>query len=443
MTRSRIVLLLWVVLLIGAIGTGRDLLYNLWYLITALLLVSFLWAWTGVQWLRVERNTRTTRSQVGKIVEERLIVENRSWLPKLWLEVRDLSTLPNHQASWVINSLGARRQHTRTVQTRCAQRGRFTLGPLTLSSGDPFGLFRTTRALEEPRAAPLIVYPATVDVPAFAPLIGLLSGGETMHRRTFYVTTDVSGVRDYAPGDSFNRIHWRSSARAGRLISKEFELDPTADVWLVLDLHRDVQMIPAWADQPADYAQRLPWEISRRLELVASTVEYGVTVTASLARHFITRDRAVGFVAYCPRREIIPADRGERQLTKILETLAVVRPEGRIPLTEVIAAEGRHLSRNMTVVVITPSDEKYWISAARDLRQRGIRVIAVLIEPSSFGHFRSNESLVHELSISGIPTYLVREGDDLTRALARPYGQAIEPIGRHWSGAPVSSGGRP
>jgi len=429
-TRSRIVLLLWGLLLLGAIGTGRDLLYNLWYLVTALLLFSFLWAWTGIRWVRVQRHTRTTRSQVGKIVEERLVVENRGWVPKLWLEVRDHSTLPNHQASWVINSLGARRQHNRTVQTRCLQRGRFTLGPLTLSSGDPFGLFRMTRPLEEPREVPLVVYPATVDVPAFAPLVGFLSGGDTIHRRTSYVTTDVAGVRDYAPGDSFNRIHWRSSARTGRLISKEFELDPTADVWLFLDLHRDAQIIPQWGDQPADYVQRLPWETSRGLELIPSTVEYGVTVTASLAEHFLSRDRAVGFVAYCPRREIIPADRGERQLTKILETLAVIRPDGRIPLAEVVAAEGRHLGRNMTAVIITPSDEEYWIAAARDLRQRGIRVIAVLIEPSSFGHFRSNEQLVHELAISGVPTYLVREGDDLAQALAQPYGRAVEPLGR-------------
>jgi hypothetical protein len=55
---------------------------------------------------------------------------------------------------------------------------------------------------------------------------GLLSGGEALRRRTHYVTTNASGVRDYAPGDSFSRIHWRSTARRNRLIVKEFELDP-------------------------------------------------------------------------------------------------------------------------------------------------------------------------------------------------------------------------
>jgi uncharacterized protein (DUF58 family) len=428
--RGRIVLLLWIALAIGALATNRPTLYNLWYLLTALLIFSYLWAWVGTRWVEVQRFVRTGRSQVGKMAEERLVVENRGRIPKLWLEVRDHSTLPNHRVSQVISPLPARKMHSRTIRTRCLQRGRFTLGPLTLVSGDPFGLFRTSRRLAKPAESNFIVYPATVDVPIFASLVGFLPGGDTMSRRTHYVTTNVSGVRDYAPGDSFNRIHWPSTARTGRLISKEFELDPTADVWLFLDLERGSQAELVWASLAAQSEPRLPWEAGSDLSLMPSTVEYGVTIVASLAKHFLARDRAVGFIAYSEHREVIPADRGERQLTKILETLAVLRAEGRIPLIEIIAAEGAHLMRNTTAIVVTSSTQSYWIAAARDMNQRGIRVIAVLVDPHSFGHTRSNEELTTELAISGIPAYLVREGDELTAALARPYMRAIKPIGR-------------
>lgn len=425
MTRNRIVILLWILVAAGAIGTGRELLYNLWYLLTALLVFSFLWAWTGVRWTQVDRYARTDRSQVGKIAEERFVVHNRGLLPKLWLEVRDDSTLPQHHASRVISPLGSRKMNTWTVKTRCLQRGRFRLGPLTLASGDPLGLFRTSRQVDELGESTFIVYPATVDVPAFAPLVGFLPGGDTMQRRTPYVTTNVAGVRDYAPGDSFNRIHWPSSARTGRLISKEFELDPTADVWLFLDLERAAQAELVWARLAAQREPRLPWEPGPELALMPSTVEYGVTIVASLAKHFIARDRAVGFIAYSQHREVIPADRGERQLTKILETLAVIRADGRIPLAEIIAAEGTHLRRNTTAILVTSTDQNYWIAAARDLAHRGIKAIAVLIDPHTFGHPRSNESMTTELAISSIPVYLVREGDDIASALARPFARAI------------------
>jgi uncharacterized protein (DUF58 family) len=418
-------LLLWVAIAAAAIGTGREMLYNLWYLLTALVIFSYLWAWTGVRWVQVERHTRTGRSQVGKMAEERFVVRNRGLVPKLWLEVRDDSTLPQHHVSRVISPLGSRKMQTWTIKTRCLQRGRFRLGPLTLTSGDPFGLFRPSRQVTELGESTFIVYPATVDVPVFAPLVGFLPGGDTMQRRTPYVTTNVSGVRDYSPGDSFNRIHWPSTARTGRLISKEFELDPTADIWLFLDLERAAQAELVWARLAVEREPRLPWEHGPEMTLMPSTVEYGVSVTASLAKHFIARDRAVGFIAYSQHREVIPADRGERQLTKILETLAVIRAEGRIPLAEIITAEGTHLRRNTTAIIVTSTDQNYWIAAARDVTQRGIRAIAVLVDPHSFGHPRSNATLAAELASSDIPTYLVREGDDLARALARPHARAI------------------
>jgi len=422
--RNRIVFLLWFLVGVAALGTNQELLYSLWYLLSALLIVSYVWAWTGIRWVEVERHARTNRSQVGKLAEERFVVRNKSLFPKLWLEVRDDSTLPRHHASQVISPLGGRKLYSWTVKTRCQQRGRFALGPLHLTSGDPFGLFRTSRRVDQLGEESFVVYPATVDVPTFAPLVGFLPGGDTMRRRTPYVTTNVAGVRDYAPGDSFNRIHWPSTARTGRLISKEFELDPTADVWLFLDLENAAQVEMLWAKQMAEGEQRLPWEPGPSLTLIPSTTEYVVTVAASLTKHFIARDRAVGFIAYSKHREVIPADRGERQLTKILETLAVIQADGRIPLAEIITAEGIHLARNTTVIVITPTDQADWIAAVRDVCQRGLRAIAVLIDPHSFGNPRGVGDLVTELAISNIPTYLVREGDDLAQALAIPVTEA-------------------
>jgi uncharacterized protein (DUF58 family) len=421
--RSWTVFVLWILAAAGAFGTGRELLYNLWYLLTALIVFSYLWAWTGIRWVSVDRRTHTNRSQVGKMAEEYFQVTNRGLFPKLWMEVRDHSTLPDHLASRVVDSLGRRQTRTWSVKTRCRQRGRFLLGPVSLSSGDPFGLFGMRRQLSHLRESVFIVYPATVDLPFFAPMLGPLSGGGTMRRRTHYVTTNVSSVREYAPGDSFNRIHWPSTARTGRLISKEFELDPTADVWLFLDLDRSSHVEAIWTEPEARGELLLPWERPSKLRLVPSTLEYAVTIVASLTKHFIGQDQAVGFIGYGRHREMIPADRGERQLTKILELLAVIGAEGRIPISEVLAAEGAHLGRNTTAIVVTSTNQDYWIPAAYDLNRRSVNVVSIVVESQSFGNPESNERIAAQLAASGILTYLVREGDDLVQALMIPYGQ--------------------
>jgi len=377
-----------------------------------------------MRWLQLSRHTWAKKAQMGKTYEERFVVRNTGLLPKLWLEVRDLSDLPGHQASQVINSFGARRERGWTVRTLCRQRGRFTLGPITLTTGDPFGLFKMQREL--PQTSTIVVYPAIVELAAFATPSGQLPGGDALRRRTHYVTTNVRGVRDYAPGDSFNRIHWPSSARKERLIVKEFELDPMADIWLFLDMDKSVQAELRWEPVPERREPALLWRKRPRLELAPTTEEYGVTITASLAKHFIVRNRAVGLVAYAQHREVIPADRGERQLSKILETLAVIKGGGKIPLAQVMAAEGMHLGRGTTVVVITSSTDKDWGIASHHLEQRGLRMIAVLIAPDSFGREWGVEEVMAELAAGGTPTYLVREGDDLAEALSRRAWGVIE-----------------
>src|SRR6185295_10577118 len=90
--------------LIGALVTGRQLFYNLVYLWLTIIVVAGVWTWTAINRIRIGRHTRALRAQVGRPLEERLSLRNTSRVPKLWLEVRDHSDLPGHEASLVVDS---------------------------------------------------------------------------------------------------------------------------------------------------------------------------------------------------------------------------------------------------------------------------------------------------------------------------------------------------
>lgn len=417
MRRSWAIFLLWLVTAIFAFASGRDLAFNLFSFVTGVILVSLFWAWLNQRGLKLRRTTRSHRSQVGKYFEETLELANHSRWPKLWVEVHDFSDLPGHQVSRVVNSLGRHATSRWQVRTLSRRRGRFVLGPITLSSGDPLGIFRFTR--EVPETASLVVTPPVVELPGFSPPTGYLPGGESIHRRTPYVTSSVSGIRDYAPGDSLNRIHWASTARTGRLISKEFELDPLADVWMFLDMYEDAQAEAPWSDPEDDTV--MPWLTRRaeRMELPPSTVEYGVTIAASLAQHFLQADREVGFLSYAETREAVQPDRGERQLTRLFEILAVIRASGRLPIAEALALDGATLARHTTLIVITPSTDERWVSVLRGLRARGVHGIAVLLAGRTFGPAPDWTPVLADLQASGLPAYVVKNGDDLADALGR------------------------
>lgn len=401
--------------LIGGLITGRDLWFNLAYLLGLLLILSFAWAWTNINWLHLSRVTRTRRTQVGRPLEERFVVRNTGIVPKLWLEVRDFATLPGHFSSRVISNLGPRSNYTWRVTTTCRVRGRYRLGPIRLNTSDPFGLFPMSRELTP--TTNVVVYPLTVDIHRFALPIGMLPGGDALRRRTHYVTTNASGVRDYAPGDSFSRMHWPSTARRNRLIVKEFELDPLADIWIVADMavfgHVAVQPSPKPTSQSLP-----PWMIMEKFELAKTTEEYTVTVAASLAQFFLHQDRAVGMLAYGQSNEVVQADRGSRQLNRMLETLAVLRAQGQVPVSNVIQAEMHLMPRGTTVVVVTPDPSEKWATSARDLSRRGLRVVTVLINPKSFGSTRSSEPLFQLLQADGMVAYIINSGDNLTEVLS-------------------------
>lgn len=425
MKRARAVLILLLVTLASALLAKRDrsqdILFNVSYLLALVLLVSYAWTQININTIRVTRITRARRAQVGRTLEERFSVRNTSRVPKFWLEVRDYSDLPNHRVSHVIRGIRSRGRYDWRVNTLCSRRGRYVLGPISLTCGDPFGLFEMKRELTP--TSHIVVYPMTVNIARFALPIGILPGGDALRRRTHNITANAAGVRDYVPGDSLNRIHWRSTARRDRLIAKEFELDPLADIWLFPDLNQNAQAsaLPPGATILDEHP--LSWTPLKKLELDPSTEEYTVTIAASLAQHFLRRDRAVGMISHGQEREVVQADRGERQLNKIMETLAVERGVGQVPIDNVLQAEIDQLPRGTTLIIITPDTRDEIGTLARHLERRGVRIMVVLVDPASFGGSRRADGVAGLLRAGGTPTYVVRRGDMLEAVLSQHVGR--------------------
>lgn len=409
----KVLLFALVILVLAQINNWRPL-DRLFLVLVLLLVITYWWSWLSLRGLRVSRESEADRAQVGQQFGERLRIENLTRWGKLWVEVRDQGTLPGHDASQVVSLLpgGAQRWYARSI---CSQRGRYTIGPLLLRGGDPFGLFPTQQLLSTTRE--ILVYPATVDIPSFALPVGELPGGSNTQGRTLQITPNAAGVRDYLPGDSFNRISWPTTARAGKLMVKDFELDPTADVWVVLDMDARAHVGGLVAHLEQDDA------LARML--ANSTEEYAVTIAASLARHFLGQNRTVGLLMNGQHREVLPTDRGARQLMKILEALAVIRAEGRQPLPELLTAEAGRFGRHSTLLLITSSTDETLVQALVGLVSRGVKAVVVIVEPSTFGATESAIMLVGGLAAIGVPTYLIKRGEDIARALAHSSGAAL------------------
>jgi uncharacterized protein (DUF58 family) len=385
-------LAVWAFVTVVALAGGWSLMFYVSWALLALLGVAYLLAFFGIRSLYFKRQTRALRAEVGSYFDEKIVVENGSWVPKLWLEIEDQGQHPDHTASSVV-SLGPYGRFVDSVHTLCRQRGVFQLGPVFAESGDPFGLFRHRRQIDGTNT--LVVYPIALDLPTFGRLPGDLPGGGLQGERVQFTTPNVAGVREYLPGDTYNRIHWPSTARQRQLMVKEFELDPFSDVWLVLDFD-ETTMVGTGPE---------------------STEEYAVSVTASLAKHFLKENRAVGVVS---QGQVLGADRGTRQLLRVLELLAFLRPRARPNLHELLLGEQQRFGRTDCLVVITAAVDDAWVRTAKTLEARGIHSSAVLIEASTFGRAPTSLVPLGTLAAANLPTYLVKRGTPIESALAVP-----------------------
>lgn len=393
--------------------TGRSIFFNFAYLMGMLLILSFVWAFFSVRGVRIERYTRSRRGQVGRQFVEEFQIKNRGIQPKIGLEIHDYSTLPGHRVSQVSPLLWTMQTYRWKVATPCSVRGIFRLGTMTLINGDPFGLFSMQR--EIPASANVIIYPRTVALEAFHLPMGTLSGGDAQRRWTQQVTTNAAGVRDYVPGDAINRIHWKSTARRNTLIVKEFELDPQVDIWMFVDFSQR-----SLVDAPTLKRDAQGVIVNHRQEtsIPASTEEYAVVVAASIAEHFLQKERALGFTAYTPHRESLLPDRGDRQLTQILELLAVARSKSPRGLAEMLRTEGQLLSRGTSLIIVTASLDLEWITQAQILSGRGVRPTCVFIAPDGFGGAPSKH-VREALLMARIPHHIIERYDALDDKLSQ------------------------
>ena len=356
---------LLVAILLGiALANDWSLPDRLIVLLLVALFLSWVWSRFSLQRLGLRRTVRSDRLRVGDWLVEELALINHSWIPRVWVEVHDFSSLAGHRAGHVM-SLPGRGESSWLVETRCDHRGIFRLGPVAVRSGDPMGLFVRQRTI--PAIHEVLVYPPSVDVRDVAIPTASMQGGQPISRRHAPVAQTVAGIREYVPGDALNRIAWTATARQGRMMVKEFEPEPSSDVWVLLDLgHDPLEGLP-------DATRH------EHLRDLDGKIEYSIAVAGSLVERALQDGRKAGLIINREMPIRIEPDASSRQWLKVFETLAVVTPFGNRDLSAALEADGRRFTRMSGLMVVTSRTTGPWIVALRSLVQRGVPVAVVLI----------------------------------------------------------------
>jgi uncharacterized protein (DUF58 family) len=341
--------------------------------------IAYTWIKSLLNGLNILREMRFGWAQVGDQLEERFTLVNTAWVPTLWVKVIDHSDLPGYEVD-VVRSVGGTSQFSWTKRGVCNRRGLFTLGPTSLETSDPFGLYSVYIHYQD--SSTMMVTPPIIPLPSIQVATGGRVGEDRSRIYRRVRTVSASSVREYMHNEGMRFIHWPTSARKDDLYVRTFDSPQSSDWWIVLDVDKEVQVGDGQT----------------------GTEEHGIILGASLADKGLQIGKAVGLVTNGQNFVWLPPSVGDVQRWKILQSLALVKPGDR-PLAELLERTRFTIGRRTSVVIITPSVDAQWVDGLMFLIQREIVPTVLLINPVTYGGESSNSRISSLLVSLGIQHY--------------------------------------
>ncbi len=392
--------------LVAARLTGTTQLYQLAYALAGLFVVALVLGFFFSRGLGYARRIPAgERFVAGYPSHVELTFSNASGTRSPGLEV--VEHLPERRRFEVLPVEGIKKQ---TLRERVvfAERGLYRFGPAEIRTTDPFGLLRFARRFEA--CTEVAVYPKVFELAGF-PLRG--GGAETAAQGALVRRGDeFSDLREYRRGDDWRHIHWKSVARTGELIVKEFAQNAPQRHAVVLDLHH-------------------PGGISTS----GAEVEDAVSVAGSVLSHLAQEDLPFRLLCTDKERKATAFGVDDAAYWQTMGLLATVRADGYAEVgtfLDEILCEGR-AGLGEGVILVCRSLGKGMVRSVEKLRAAGLFVVVIALavhtyqtgNASSSGRKTAFDEEVRRLKLARAVVRVVR----------RPGGVAALAEGRGAAGA--------
>lgn len=225
--------------MLGGAIKGLNLLLILSAGLIAALLVQWRWSRRSIDVLSLHRRL-PAEAFAGKPFRVRFRLSNRGRTVPVWHlriddEIRPSSGGEGVTASTRVGVLPPRGSRSPTYDCRVSRRGRYRLGPCSVATSFPLALMSARVSVETPEE--LDVYPRLFDLRRGweSRLLTRTEGATTSARRSGPVEGEFFGLREWQSGDHPRLIHWRTTARVGEPVVRQFEQQRRFDVCLMVD----------------------------------------------------------------------------------------------------------------------------------------------------------------------------------------------------------------
>lgn len=212
---------------------GGPSLQFLWMLCSSMVASGLLLAAFGPKKITISRQIAPSCLYAGEEAEITVTLRFASWLPLPWIMLTERIGGHTVRMLWFP---GFRRSVCRSYKIRPEQRGNWPAVDARVEWGDMFGWFRSHRAVRASEGLTVLPRPLSL-----RGMTNLHRGpeGEPISAPSAYSSAGGQEIRDYMAGDPLNRIHWKNSARLGRLQTLLPQAGQSGRRFIILDTSRD------------------------------------------------------------------------------------------------------------------------------------------------------------------------------------------------------------
>ena len=232
-TRGRVFLVVGILAVLIAMSAGQRDVMRIGLLLAVMPIIAGILVGRARLRMSCERAVEPAQVPLGSPMKGQIVLAQEGRLPAGMLLLED--AVPRELGSrprFLVDRPDLRWRRVVEYPLLGRVRGRFSTGPLTVRTTDPFGLVRLDRQFVA--TTEVMVTPRVVPLRAIRTIGGGSNTGEARPHRVGVVGQDDVLVREYRQGDDVRRIHWRSTARMGDLMVRREEQswDPSASILL-------------------------------------------------------------------------------------------------------------------------------------------------------------------------------------------------------------------
>jgi uncharacterized protein (DUF58 family) len=383
---------MWIKVIIGllfinAVVSGGEFQYFLLFAMLTTLLFNYKYLLVNKKNLNHLFFSNSETGTVGEKLKITYKLTNDGWVPIMNARVTTFISKRLGDSRYPVKDMVFKSYQFANIEHEIVLRhhGYYKLGKIHVALRDPINIFKRDVVFD--KEIDLTIYPKIHEIERFSLPYREFFGRKDVKLKAYEDFTNIKSSREYVPGDSYKKIHWKLTAKKDALYVKEYNLSASGKVNIYLDAYQE------------NYSENIIFDQDEKLVEIAGT----------LIKYYLKNKFEVSLIYLDQNKKRSIDGRSLKQFHRFLQALTGFTPNAGINMSRFLKNDTGKLTHGSTIVIITPKADSEIAMLCGQLKRRKFDVHLIALDDA--------ETKIEQLESLEIDYRLIRLNDDIKMRL--------------------------